>query len=1192
MIGRKIFTALLAMALACVIGAHGKGHRFFNLTADEVRIDSVLPFFSCSVPLAGAWEDSVYSVSIEYPEFIEMGKADVDKCKRLSDGMLPAMPVVSANVVVERRRGCLDVSFSPLVYRDGKYMKLVSFMLEVGSMPKSRRSKAATTARADRYAPHSVLATGRWAKIRVPSTGIYEITEDIVRRAGFSDMGRVKVYGYGGALQDVVFREETLVEYDDLKEVPTCTVGGRRLFYAQGPVSWSGNTAKKRTRNPYSDYGYYFLTEGDGEPLSVDSTAFVDSFYPSPDDYHALHEVDDFAWFQGGRNLFEDDPISVGQSKNYVIIPEPGQGGIRTVAVGVTAGQESSGRIAVNGLNVSSFTLNRFTEYDHGKEFEGTYRLNYSSPADTVTITSASGGQLRLDYISVTYETPRNRPVLAGRSFPAPEYVYNITNQDLHATGPTDMVIIVPASAQLTEQAQRLKEFHEQHDGLRVVIVPADELYNEFSSGTPDANAYRRFLKMLYDRAETEDDMPSYLLLFGDCVWDNRMNTVDCVGLNPDDFLLCHESENSFSDTDCYVDDGFFCCLDDGEGGDPLRTDKLDVAVGRFPVRTAAEAKIMVDKTIRYVENENAGSWQNLFVVMGDDGNDNRHMQDAEDMAETVESINPAIQVERVMWDAYTRESSSTGNTYPEVARLLKQRQASGALIMNYCGHGRPDQISHERVLTLSDFAGFSNVNLPLWITASCEIMPFDSQENNIGETAVLNENGGAVAFFGTTRTVYVNYNNAINKAYLRYLFTPDADGEYISIGEAQRLAKNYLITPVGDGGSLIDGTENKLQYSLLGDPALKLNIPKQGAVVDSINGIDLASAEELPQLQAGTVVTVKGHIETAGGAKDTSFSGVVTGLVRDAEKLIVCRLNNTTDEGADTPYEYYDRTTVLFNGTDSVRNGEFSFSFAVPKDIDYSNESGMINVFAINAATGGTVNGCNGDFVVGGTGSFGTDSIGPSIYCYLNSPSFVNGGNVNTTPYFVAEISDKDGINATGSGIGHDLLLTIDGDMSKTYVLNDNFEYDFGSYTTGRTYYNIPELEPGPHKLKFRAWDIMNNPSTTELTFNVVKGLTPSLFSVDCSSNPARTSTTFIITHDRMGGNLDVVIEVFDVGGRLVWLHKESGVSPAGAYTVDWNLTGGDGGKLDTGVYVYRVRIGSDGSETVSKAKKLIIIN
>ena len=1190
---RNTILALLAVLLAC-FGTRAKAQKFFNLTADEVRVDSVLPCFSCSLPLEGAWSDSVYTVSIKYPEFLEMGVADVAKCKKISDSPFPAMPDVRADVVVERRRGSLDVSFVPLVVRGGKYMKLVSFMLDVEARPAMSGKTRAAASPADRYAAHSVLATGRWAKIRVPSTGVYEITDALIRRAGFTDMGRVKVYGYGGALQDEVLRGEYLMEYDDLKEVPTCTVDGHRLFHAQGPVSWSGNTADKRTRNPYSDYGYYFLTESDGDPLTVDSTAFVDSFYPSADDYHLLHEVDDYAWFQGGRNLFEDDPINLGQSKSYVITPEAGQGGIRFVSVGVTAGQATTGQIAVNGLPVGSFRLDNFTQYDHGREYEGTFRINYSSPSDTVTITTSSGGPVRLDYISVRYGTPRNRPVIAGKTFAVPEYVYNITNQDHHAAGPADMVIIVPTSAKLTAQAQRLKEFHEQRDSMRVVIVPADELYNEFSSGTPDANAYRRYLKMLYDRAESEADMPSYLLLFGDCVWDNRMNSSACSGLNPDDFLLCHESENSFSDTQCYVDDGFFCYLDDGEGGDPLKTDKLDVAVGRFPVRTVDEARIMVDKTIRYAENENAGSWQNQCVFMGDDGDNNRHMSDAQDMANTVEGINPAIQVERVMWDAYTRESSTTGNTYPDVARLLKQRQEAGALIMNYCGHGSPDQLSHERVLTINDFSEFTNTNLPLWITASCEIMPFDSQENNIGETAVLNENGGAVAFFGTTRTVYVNYNNAINKAYLRYLFTPDADGGYVSIGEAQRLAKNYLITPIvtsgNPNGTLIDGTENKLQYSLLGDPALKLNMPKQGAVIDSINGVELATAEELPQIKAGTVVKVTGHIETSGGVKDTSFNGVVTGLVRDAEKLIVCRLNDQAS--ADYAYEYYDRTTVLFNGSDSIRNGGFSFSFAVPKDIDYSNESGLINVFALNAATGESVNGCNEDFVVGGTGSLGTDSIGPSIYCYLNSPSFVNGGNVNSTPFFVAEISDRDGINATGSGIGHDMVLTIDGDMSKTYVLNSNFEYDFGSYTAGRTYYNIPELEPGPHTLRFRAWDIMNNSSTTELSFNVVRGLTPSLFSVDCSSNPASTSTKFIINHDRMGSNLTVEIDVLDVSGRPVWHHEESGVSPSGAYTVDWDLTGDHGGKLGTGVYVYRVKIGCDDSGTVSKAKKLIIVN
>ena len=462
--------------------------------------------------------------------------------------------------------------------------------------------------------------------------------------------------------------------------------------------------------------------------------------------------------------------------------------------------------------------------------------------------------------------------------------------------------------------------------------------------------------------------------------------------------------------------------------------------------------------------------------------------------------------------------------------------------------------------------------------------MPFDSQEDNIGETAVLNKKGGAVAFYGTTRTVYVDRNKAINKAFMKALLTP-VGGKYVTIGEAQRLAKNNLIV------SMADTTVNKLQYSLLGDPALTLNVPSPGAVIDSINGVNLSAGGSLPRLSAGSVVSVKGHVEAAGGGTDTSFTGVVAATVRDAEHLIVCRLNNTSDEGASTPFEYYDRNTVLFNGSDSVRGGRFDFSFAVPKDIDYSDEQGLINLLAVNSVANEAVNGYSEDFVVGGTGAGGSDNVGPSIYCYLNSPSFMDGGNVNTTPFFVAEIQDKDGLNTTGAGIGHDLLLTIDGDMSKTYVLNDNFEYDFGSYTSGRTYYNIPALTPGRHTLRFRAWDIMNNSSTTELTFNVVEGLAPNFYGVDCTQNPATTGTTFIITHDRSGSNLDVEIEVFDISGRPVWKHEENGVAASDTYTVDWDLTGDGGGQLATGVYIYRVKIGNEGGRMVSKAKKLIIV-
>lgn len=1174
---------------ACTAGA--AGHKFFNLTADEVRIDSMLPYFSHSVPLGAGYADSVYTVEIKYAEFIDMSRADVARYERVSGKLLPDMPEVSTNVVVERKKGHLEISFVPLVYRKGKYRKLVSFMLDVKAKPlkKSVRRARVASSPAERYAAHSVLASGRWAKIRVPSTGVYRLTDALIRRAGFSNLSKVRIYGYGGALQNERITEDDIIRTDDLKEVPTCTINGNRLFHAQGPVSWSSRTATERTRNPYSDYGYYLITQGEDEPLSVDSAAFVDAFYPAYDDYHTLHEVDNYAWFQGGRNLFEDKPIRQGEPGTFTInLPvKEGETTAGTLSVAITAGSESkttAATVMINDSLVGTQSVTISTEYDHGGVSKRTYSIPDLRATNTVTITTTMGGPVRLDYISICHDAARPVPDIARETFPAPEYVYNITNQDLHGDGFYDMVIIVPATGKLNGQAQRLKALHEERDGMRVRIVPADEIFNEFSSGTPDANAYRRYMKMLYDRAETEADMPRYLVLFGDCAWDNRMNSVAWRGENPDDYLLCFESENSFSSVDCYVDDGFFCLLDDGEGADPKTKDKPDIAVGRFPVTNEHDAKIMVDKTISYVDNKNAGAWQNVVMFMGDDGNGNVHMRGADNAAKIVETLNPGMQVKRVMWDAYSRVSSATGNSYPEVTNLIKQQQAAGALIMDYCGHGGPNQISHERVITINDFAGFSNANYPLWITASCDIMPFDGTAANIGETALLNPNGGAVAFFGTTRTVYTDRNEAINKAFLRALFTKE-NGRYISIGDAQRIAKNRLVA-TGE-----DNTQNKLQYSLLGDPALVLNIPELKAVVDRINDVSVGSGEADVMMKAGSLVTVSGHIER-NGAEYADFNGTLTANVMDSEVEVKCRLNNTTGEGAQTPFNYTDRTKTLFSGRDSVSNGRFSFSFAVPRDINYSDASGLINVYAVNNAKTEAANGYCDDFIVGGSETAETDSIGPSIYCYLNSPAFSNGGDVNATPFFVAQIKDRDGINTTGNGIGHDLQLVIDGDISKTYILNENFTYDFGSYTSGTAYYNIPELAPGRHKLRFRAWDIMNNSSTAELTFNVVSGLQPNFFSVGCTDNPARTSTTFIVNHDRSGSDMNVEIEVFDISGRPLWKHKENGVSPIGAYTVSWDLVRDDGGRLGTGVYLYRVQISSGGSRKVSKARKLIVID
>lgn len=1182
----------ITLTLLC-LGLTATAQRFFNLTSDEVTVDTVLPRFTYSVPLTGAFQDSVYASTILYPEFIDMTPTDLANYRRLSTDSLPTLPTITQQLVLSRKAGELNVSFCPLVWRDGHYQILVSFMLRVDSRPLSRsaRRQAAltrATAKASRYVDHSVLATGQWAKISVPSTGVYELTPALIRQAGFTNINKVKVYGYGGNLQNETLTAEDLQRLDDLQEVPTCTVGGHRLFYARGPVSWTDSTATRRTRNPYSTVGCYFITESDAEPAVLDSAAFLASFYPAADDYHALYEVDGYSWYHGGRNLFDTEAISNGSTKT-VVLPNRSVATTatahRAITVNVSAGTASSVEVLVNGTVVGDLQIS-LGDYDKGNESGNTYDIDGTPvAADTVTIRCTAGGPVRLDYAAATWGTPAPAPTLTA-TFPEPTYVYNITNQDHHADGAADMVIIIPTSQKLLAQAQRLAAFHEQHDSLRVRIVPADELYNEFSSGTPDANAYRRYLKMLYDRAETDADMPRYLLLFGDCVWDNRMLTSACRNLNADDYLLCFESENSFNEVTCYVDDGWFCLLDDGEGANPQTADKLDMAVGRFPVVTADEAKVMVDKTIAYVENQNAGAWQNTLMFLGDDGNQNTHMRDVNATADDIAARYPGYLIKKVMWDAYTGETSSTGNSYPEVSSIIRQQQAAGALVIDYAGHGREDQISHETVLKLKDFEGFTNKNLPLWVTASCDIMPFDNNSSTIGEAAVLNANGGAVAFFGTTRTVYSNYNKVINQAFMRYVLSMD-NGRPMTLGEAQRQAKNYMIT------SGQDRTTNKLQYALLGDPAISLNLPTLSVVIDSINGQSLTDANATePTLKAGSTARFAGHI-----VGQPAFRGTMTATVRDTRELITCKLNASATVNDDawtttTPFTFYDRTKTLFSGTDSVQQGKFSFSFTVPMDINYADASGQITIHAVSSDKQLAAHGEADDFLVGGSAINATDAVGPKIYCYLNTPEFQNGGEVNVTPYFVAQLSDASGINATGNGIGHDMQLIIDGDATRTYTLNDNFQYDFGTSTSGSTYYNIPTLEPGRHSLLFRAWDVLNNASTAALDFTVVKSLEPTIFSIGVSQNPATTSTTFIVNQSFAGSNVDVIVDVFDMSGRLLWSRNETATSGSGVITIDWDLCQDNGGRLGTGVYLYRVRVASDGSAQASKAKKLVIIN
>lgn len=331
---KKYVSILLLLLLSMTALAQKK---FFNLTTDEVKIDSVLPHFTYSIALPDNYADSVYTSEILYPEFINMTDDDVERYQKITSKEPGTMPDVETFVSVDRKKGVYVTTFVPIVKRDGKWQKLVNFMISVKSSPKARRINAASRAGSSaEYASHSVLATGDWAKIRVPESGIYQLTDALVKQAGFSDLSKVKVYGYGGALQNEVLVAQELYATDDLKEVPLCIVDGKRLFHAVGPVTWDGS--KERTRNPYSDYGYYFLTTDGTDPQTVDSATFMKECYPLDEHYHVLHEKEEYSWYHGGRRLYEDTPLEEGQSKTYTLTtPGHTSSGYVTVALSAEA---------------------------------------------------------------------------------------------------------------------------------------------------------------------------------------------------------------------------------------------------------------------------------------------------------------------------------------------------------------------------------------------------------------------------------------------------------------------------------------------------------------------------------------------------------------------------------------------------------------------------------------------------------------------------------------------------------------------------------------------------------------------------------------------------------------------------------------------------------------------------------------
>jgi len=995
----------------------------------------------------------------------------------VSVNSIPAQIKVQANLQKESGDEYMNLSILPFVSKDGKILKLLSFDLQITKAPLALNVKRTAL---HTYAAHSVLAQGKFVKIKIRESGIYKLTYEDLSAMGIKP-DNVRIFGYGGRVLEQNFM---LDKIDDLPELAISMEKGTDgifgsgdyiLFYAQGTIGWSYDSSKlmfTHTANSYSNFGYYFVTSdaGTGKKIMEKTTVLPSS--------PVIYPVNEFVDYQ----VYEKDMINLacsgkefyGETFNTVIsynlpysFPNPVLTNTTKIRLAVAAKSNvaSNFTLSLNGEQSKTLSVPKSTlgdPYEKGKEATGiysltpkgdtfTFNISYDKPIGSVGYLNylevnvrrqlkMSGSVMSFQNIDNLGTSSFNKYLLSDAnaniqiwditdplnvsemvtesvdekltfvasdnevnryialdptvisSFPTPEIVGTVPSQDLHGMAQADMVIITHPDFLLP--AETLAQAHRQKDNMTVAVMTTDQVYNEFSSGTPDATAYRWVMKMMYDRALSASNtttMPKYLLFFGKGSYDNRKIRTD----SGDNFILTYESDNSLVTTQSYVTDDYFTFLDDTEGTQ-IHSNLMDISVGRFPVTTVQQAKDVVNKTIGYMNNTGKGIWKNQLCFLADDGDNGLHVKQADSLAAMTARAGSGFQIEKIFLDAYHQEVSANGQSYPIARTRLLNSIQSGLFLLNYTGHGAPTELANEKIILSSDIESMVHPHLPVWFVAACDFMQFDVQAVSAGEIVLLNPFGGGIGIIAAARPVYSSLNFSFNKLFNENLFRK-VNGEHQRIGDVIRFAKNNIGQEI-----------NKLSFNFVGDPAVRLNYPtKYQVVTGSINKSNLTGADTLKALSSAII---QGFIADENGNKITGFNGTLHAVIFDKVRQMYTLDNDKELQSPEVPYSFFDRPDTLFSGEVPVVNGDFSLIFKLPLNILSDFGTGRINYYAQDDTNNYEAQGSFENFIVGGKDvSNGNDIINVYDSSGLSVSNYPNP--VKNRTKFVVKINHPENV-------------------------------------------------------------------------------------------------------------------------------------------------------------------------------------
>ena len=1084
-------------------------------------------------------------------------------------------------------------------------------------------------------AANAPLREGHWARLSVTRTGVHKVTFAALREAGIDNPSEVRLFGRGGAMLSEVIEDNTL----QLTPVPTYVADEAVYFYATGMTEWIPELSQQTFRhqqNIYSNKGYYLATDRTDLPAhriesqgaqQATETAVRTSFLA-----HVVHEEDRHSLRASGRKLFGEPigghPLSVSLSlPTPLVSAAEGQLGVayvglpdkdQTLELTVQLGGETYQDIIRRSEDNSTSTY--LAGIYHAKNFASKLSSEAQSVEAQLQIAPA-GRPAYLDYVTLVVPVALQyggKGQLAFRNFSATpgavaEHRIGVTGSagTLQLWGRTAEGLVTSLS--VAEQGGTLTFTGAVTDGAGrpveyTLFAPADaypveqvvtqqELFDEYNGGTPDATAYRLMLRDYMIRYEAEHGAGSYhplLLLMGDGAYDNRKVSQDWSArdFQQTEFLLTYQGENS-TNVYSYSTDDYFGLLSEGQRGVGVGAQTLSVGIGRLPVRTLAEAEAVVDKIIRYDSEQVPGVWRTRACYVADNMDGYSHLSQADGIAQLMERLQPELIVSKVYMDAYAHKNVGGRTSVPDARRKLMGELQKGLLLLDYTGHGGPAAWSDEQILTQADIVRFDYPHLPVWITATCDFTNYDHPQTSAGESAMLNPTSGAIALYTTTRVVMDVANERMNKALHESLFTPQEDGFLRPMGIVMRDAKNELIS---------SDTTNKLNFFLLGDPALRLRMPAYETVITELAGVsldNLSEGEAVP-LHAMDSVQVRGYVASSQGVVQGDFTGRLFVTVFDAKAQVKTHIDNAPDKDPDEIRTFEDYSGMLYAGIAEVKEGHFDFSFVVPKDLPYSGGNGKINLYAYSDTKGSepyeAMGVSHAICVKPGVGEHSVvDTIPPEIReMYLGHPNFSMENPIGSTPLFVATLADASGINLSGTGVGHNMTLVVDGREDLTFNLNSSYTASEMEAGVGRVLYLLPELPDGDHTATFTVWDVCNNVTVRSFAFRVRAGQAPAVVESRARPGVLTADDPLIVEvyNNAPGVEVDVTIELYDYRGALVALSPQM-VTRSGHDTpalIRWEPKLQSGGALLPGLYIYRLRMTQGDSVPAYTSGKIVV--